>query len=100
MASLAVIIVAPIFLVVVLVAIYLAMPRFGPHYTSRLKCPKCGKEFDYDWLPGGSFTAVRLGTKRYMSCPLCKKWSTFDILSTIVPPPKDDKGSDKKSENK
>ncbi len=79
------IILAPITIVVILAAVYLAFPKFGPHYTSRLTCPKCGKTFDYQWLPGGSFSAVRLGTKRYMKCPLCGKWSTFDIVSTIVP---------------
>lgn len=49
---------------------------------SHLRCPKCDGEFDYDWIPGVSFTAVRLGTKRYMACPKCHRWSTFDILSS------------------
>lgn len=51
---------------------------------SRLICPKCGQQFDYDWVPGGSLTAVRLGPNRYMACPLCHKWSVFPILDTIV----------------
>ena len=52
---------------------------------SRLTCPKCHQTFDYDYVPGASFTAVRLGTGRYMACPLCGKWSTFDLASTRVP---------------
>lgn len=52
---------------------------------SRLTCPKCGKTFDYDYLPGASVTAVRLGTGRYMACPVCHKWSTFELASTQVP---------------
>ena len=88
MASELVIILAPITIAVILVSIYLAAPRFGPHYTSRLTCPKCGKTFDYHWLPGGSFSALRLGTVRYMRCEVCRKWSTFNIVSTIVKPDK------------
>jgi len=94
MASELMIILAPITIGVILVAIYLAAPRFGPHYTSRLTCPKCGKTFDYHWLPGGSFSAIRLGTKRYMRCEICKKWSTFSIVSTIVKPDKTRKPTD------
>lgn len=63
----------------------------GPVQRSRLTCPKCGKTFEYEWVAGAALTAVRLGTKRYMACPLCHKWSTFDIYSTVtgpnVPPP-------------
>jgi len=62
----------------------------GVFQRSRLVCPKCGKTFDYDWLPGASFSAVRLGTSRYMSCPLCHRWSLFDVYRTLVariPPP-------------
>ena len=86
LASAVVIILGPLTIIVILVAIYLAVPKLGAHYTSRLTCAKCNKTFDYEWLPGGSFTAVRLGTKRYMRCPLCKKWSLFDVVSTIVKP--------------
>lgn len=54
---------------------------------SRLTCPECHREFDYDWVPGGSFTAVRLGTGRYMACPLCQKWSYFNIYNTMITRP-------------
>jgi hypothetical protein len=54
---------------------------------SRLTCPKCHRSFDYDWIPGASFTAVRLGTGRYMACPLCRKWSYFDVYHTLVARP-------------
>ena len=64
------------------IVLYIVFPRFGPHYTSKLTCPKCGKEFDYNWVPGGSFTAVRLGNKRYLCCPHCHEWSTYNIKST------------------
>ncbi len=59
----------------------------GVVQRSRLTCPKCGGTFDYDWVPGASLTAVRLGTGRYMACPLCHKWSYFDIYSTMVERP-------------
>jgi hypothetical protein len=53
---------------------------------SRLTCPKCHGTFDYEWVPGAALTAVRLGNARYMACPLCRKWSTFDVAGAPVPP--------------
>lgn len=63
---------------------YLLAPRYGPHYTSRLTCPKCGETFDYRWVPFGSFSAVRLGTKWHLSCPHCHEWTTYEIWSTRI----------------
>ena len=59
----------------------------GVVQRSHLSCPKCGREFDFDWIPGASFTAVRLGTARYMACPLCGNWSLFDVYGTMVARP-------------
>jgi len=80
--------------VVIAVVLYALVLRQGRRagttglvQRSHLTCPKCHREFDYDWVPGGSFTAVRLGTARYMACPLCRKWSMFDIYHTIVARP-------------
>ena len=56
--------------------------RSRHHYTSTLTCPKCQKTFDYDWVPMMAFNAVRLGKDRYMQCPLCHEWSTFNIWDT------------------
>ena len=53
---------------------------------SRLICPKCHQTFDYEWVPGAALTAVRLGSSRYMACPVCHRWSTFDISRAPVPP--------------
>lgn len=63
--------------------------RFGTHglvQRSRLTCPKCNGTFDYEWVPGAALTAVRLGKSRYMGCPLCHKWSMFDIYDSSPPP--------------
>jgi len=46
----------------------------------RLTCPKCGGQFEYQFVWGASLTAVRLGTSRYMRCPLCQKWALFRLL--------------------
>lgn len=54
---------------------------------SHLRCPKCEREFDYDWIPGASLTSVRLGPDRYMACPLCGKWSMFNIYAGLVARP-------------
>jgi len=75
----------PVLVLAIAVTIYLVFPRVrGLHNTSRLTCPKCGKQFDYEWVPGGSFSAVRLGSKRYLRCPKCHEWSTFEIWKTRI----------------
>ena len=51
---------------------------------SKLKCPKCGHEFEYKWIPGASFTSIKLGKKRYMRCPECRKFSLFNIVDTKI----------------
>jgi hypothetical protein len=57
---------------VILVVLYLVFPHVkGLHYTSRLTCPKCRQQFDYNRVPGGSFNSVRLGYERYLRCPHC-----------------------------
>ncbi|MGD0644559.1 MAG: hypothetical protein ABSA75_06615 [Candidatus Bathyarchaeia archaeon] len=48
-----------------IIIVYLAFPRIrGLHYTSKLTCAKCNKQFNYEWVPGGSFSAICLGTER------------------------------------
>ena len=67
-----------------------AMGSPGIVSRSRLTCPKCHQTFDYDYLPGASLTAVRLGRSRYMACPLCHRWSAFDLSAErlpVEPPP-------------
>ncbi|HEV2448975.1 MAG TPA: hypothetical protein VGU43_01020, partial [Thermoplasmata archaeon] len=67
--------------------VYLRGRRLGTHglvQRSHLRCPKCQQEFDYDWVPGASFTSVRLGKGRYMACPLCHQRSYFYIYDTMV----------------
>ncbi|HTW55226.1 MAG TPA: hypothetical protein VMG36_02105 [Thermoplasmata archaeon] len=55
----------------------------GVVQRSRLTCSRCGGTFDYDWVPGAALTAVRLGRGRYLRCPLCRRWSYFDLLATM-----------------
>lgn len=67
--------------------VYLRGRRLGTRgyvQRSHLTCPKCRREFDYDWVPGASFTSVRLVKGRYMACPLCHRWSYFDICAAMV----------------
>jgi uncharacterized C2H2 Zn-finger protein len=51
---------------------------------SKLKCPKCGYEFEYEWIPGASVTSIKLGKKRYMRCPKCHKFSLFNVSDTRI----------------
>ena len=48
-------------------------------WTRRLACPHCHGEFDYALVPGASVTAIRLGTSRYMRCPLCHRFAVFPL---------------------
>jgi uncharacterized C2H2 Zn-finger protein len=65
----------------------------GP-WERRLRCPHCQQVFDYAFVPGASVTAVRLGTSRYMRCPLCDRFALFSLRapgadgdgSTSAPP--------------
>jgi len=51
-------------------------------WSRRLRCPHCHEEFDYDFVPGMSVTALRLGTSRYMRCPLCRRWGKFPLTGS------------------
>jgi len=51
-----------------------------------LACPKCNRQFNYQFAPGASFTSLRLGRSRYMKCPLCGKWSVIKIVGPPVTP--------------
>ncbi len=48
---------------------------------SKLECRKCGYRFNYEFIPGMSVDAMRLGMDRYMRCPKCRKWSRFSLLN-------------------
>ena len=76
--------------VLVVIILALAVSRRGEAggliQQSHLKCPKCSIEFDYAYLPGASFTSVRLGGSRFLRCPNCHKWSVFNIWKTRVDP--------------
>jgi hypothetical protein len=51
-----------------------------------LVCPKCNGQFNYQFVPGASFTSLRLGRSRYMKCPLCGKWSVIKVVARPVAP--------------
>ena len=74
-------------IIAVIAIIFVLAPRLsGIVQLSHLKCTKCGTEFDYAWIPFVSFTSVRLGISRYLRCPVCTKWSVFNIWDTRVDP--------------
>jgi hypothetical protein len=54
--------------------------------TRSLNCPKCGGEFEHEFVPGVSFTATRLGSSRYLRCPLCHRFSVFSLKAPPEPP--------------
>jgi hypothetical protein len=66
------------------VVFFVLLPRYGPHYTSRLICPRCKKQFNYHWVPGATFTSLRYGNKRHLNCPYCHTMSIFEVASTRV----------------
>jgi hypothetical protein len=67
---------------------FVLLPRYGPHYTSRLICPNCKKIFNFHWVPGATFTSLRYGNKRNLKCPYCHVKSTYNIVSTRISKPK------------
>jgi len=66
------------------VVLFILLPRYGPHYTSRLVCPNCRKFFSFHWVPGATLTSLRFGNKRRLRCPYCGQVNTFEIASTRV----------------
>lgn len=84
MADLSLIVGVSAIVVGVALVLYVFAMRTRYHYTSALACPKCGKGFEYKWVPGASFSAVRLGKDRYLRCPFCHGWSTYDVFDTRV----------------
>jgi len=67
---------------VVFIAVFMLLPRYGPHAVSRLTCPKCKKQFNYHWVPGASFISLYRGNTRRLRCPYCHEVSTFNIATT------------------
>ncbi|XHH08837.1 MAG: hypothetical protein ACFCUE_14910 [Candidatus Bathyarchaeia archaeon] len=68
--------------------LFILLPRYGPHYKSRLVCPNCRKVFNFHWIPGATLTSLRFGNRRRLKCPYCNTVNTFDIVSTRVSQPK------------
>lgn len=66
----------------VFIAVFMLLPRYGPHTVSRLTCPRCKKKFNYHWVPGASFISLYRGRNRRLKCPYCRVVSTFDVVST------------------
>ncbi len=52
---------------------------------TKVTCPKCHQTFDYEFIPGASVTAVRLGNYRYMKCQKCGKWTFFNVIKNASP---------------
>ncbi|HXY74074.1 MAG TPA: hypothetical protein VEH58_02000 [Dehalococcoidales bacterium] len=57
-----------------------------PTRLSHVVCPYCSLEFDYAWIPGVSFTDVRMFKKRIFYCPGCKKCLEYNVFDSRVDP--------------
>jgi hypothetical protein len=71
--------------------LFFLLPRYGPHYTSRLICPNCRKNFNFHWIPGATITSLIRRNYRVLKCPYCHVKSTYDIMATRVATPKKQK---------
>jgi hypothetical protein len=82
--------VSTMFLVVAIgfVVLFILLPRFGPHYTSRLTCPNCKKTFNFHWVPGATFSSLIQRGNRTLKCPYCHVKSNYDVTHTRVTKPK------------
>ncbi len=47
--------------------------------NSIVECPHCHYRFNYEFIPGASFTSIRLGPARIFKCPNCKELHKFYI---------------------
>ncbi|HSQ48959.1 MAG TPA: hypothetical protein VLL96_04675, partial [Candidatus Deferrimicrobiaceae bacterium] len=71
-----------------LVVLFFVLPRWGPHYTSRLTCPHCKRSFNFHWIPGATISSILYRGMRTLKCPYCKTKSNYDIMATRVRTPK------------
>jgi DNA-directed RNA polymerase subunit RPC12/RpoP len=69
---------------VVMLIVFILLPRYGPHYKSRLTCPDCKKQFTFHWIPGGSFIAMRSGKLRRLKCPYCHHQAIYNIVAARI----------------
>ncbi|MGD6852419.1 MAG: hypothetical protein ACQCN6_10210 [Candidatus Bathyarchaeia archaeon] len=72
-------------------ALFILLPRYGPHYTSRLTCPHCHKTFNFHYIPGATITSIIQRNYRTLKCPYCHIKSTYDIAATRVRTPRPQK---------
>jgi hypothetical protein len=79
------IIAAAVIVIVILVMVFARRGVKGLTLMSHLQCPKCGGEFDYVYIPGISFTSIRMGGSRLLRCPVCGKSSVFDLSNRVDP---------------
>lgn len=71
-----------IVVVIGFLVLFFVLPRYGPHYTSRLTCPRCRKSFNFHWIPGATLTSLIRRNYRDLKCPYCHIKSTYDIMAT------------------
>jgi hypothetical protein len=66
------------------VVLFFVLPRWGPHYTSRLTCPHCKKGFNFHWIPGATISSIMYRGRRTLKCPYCHIKANYDIMTTRV----------------
>jgi hypothetical protein len=64
--------------------LFILLPRYGPHYTSRLTCPNCKRIFNFHWIPGATITSIINRNRRTLKCPYCHVKTNYDVMSTRV----------------
>ena len=69
------------------------LPRYGPHYTSRLTCPWCRRSFNCQWIPGATITSLIRRNYRELKCPYCHVKATYDIAATRIATPRKQKST-------
>jgi len=80
-----------IFVALGAVAIFILLPRYGPHYTSRLTCPKCHKSFNFHYIPGATLASIIQRNYRTLKCPYCHTKAVYDIALTRTRSPRPQK---------
>ncbi|MCW4028559.1 MAG: hypothetical protein NWE92_02785 [Candidatus Bathyarchaeota archaeon] len=66
------------------IILFFVLPRWGPHYTSRLTCPNCKKTFNFHWIPGATITSIMNRNHRKLKCPYCHIQNNYEIAATRV----------------
>jgi hypothetical protein len=54
-------------------------------WLAMARCTVCQREYECEWIPGVSFSAIRWGPRRYQKCLACRTFGWSEFLKYVAP---------------